>query len=74
LENPLTIEGYGLQGQDLKDFRHPANAIYLVGADFGGFHTEAPGAGETIVYLPVSDLWAEGVLNIVLYDRMIKST
>jgi len=71
LENPATIATLGRAGTELKDYTHPDSAIYLVGADFGGFGTEAPVGGD-LVYLPVSDMWAEGVLNIVLYDRLMK--
>ena len=52
---------------ELKDFDHPTNACYVMGADSGGTSFTTPDHSVKI-YGP--NLFASIVLGIVLYDRM----
>ena len=56
----------------LKDFKHPANALYIVGKNYTGY--DIPGGAESIKIETSGSvpLWAHVALGIVLMDRIHK--
>jgi hypothetical protein len=58
---------------DLKEFVHPSNAIYAVGADFSRILSQTePDIWLRIPMLHHRPLYAHVAMMTVLYDRMIK--
>lgn len=72
-ENARALEKAGIKSCALlPDFAHPSEAIYVFGTETGGISIS--GREDKIwVSIPVENLWAEGAMNICLYDRLIKS-
>lgn len=71
-ENARALEKAGIESYTLlPDFAHPSRAIYVVGTETGGIPIS--GREDKIwVSIPVENLWAEGAINICLYDRLTK--
>jgi predicted SpoU family rRNA methylase len=56
----------------LKDFKHPVNALYIVGKNYTGYNVPE-GAESVRIETPGSvPLWAHVALGIVLMDRVHK--
>jgi len=78
LEPKSTIEEHGYKGEDLKDFKHPTDAIYIFGnsgrSNIGSYNPER---GDKIVYIstPVTtQIWSIEIAAMVLYDRELKGS
>lgn len=57
----------------IKEFKHPKQAIYLLGSEDGGLSKEALNACQEIICLPGERSLNVSVAgSIVLYDRIIK--
>lgn len=64
---------YKEDSEDLLEFKHPDNPIYVVGPDFLSIITEnEPDYWLKIPMLHHRPLYAHTAMMVVLYDRMIK--
>ena len=65
---PVYIHGEG--AEDLSQFTHPKDAIYIVGPNYENFNFPD---NSLSVSIPNAwdDLWSHVALGIVLYDRLI---
>lgn len=61
--------------QPLPAFQHPDNAIYIFGPEDGTLQQDVIDRADAVVYVPtLGSLNLAAVVNVVLYDRMAKST
>ncbi len=59
----------------LPEFQHPDNAIYIFGPEDGTLGQDFIDRADAVVYVPtIGSLNLAAVVNVVLYDRMAKST
>ena len=59
----------------LPEFKHPDNAIYIFGPEDGTLQQDLIDRADAIVYVPsIGSLNLAAVVNVVLYDRMAKSS
>ena len=58
----------------LKDFKHPANALYIVGKNYSGYDVPEGAESVRIETFGFVPLWAHVALGIVLIDRVHKET
>jgi tRNA G18 (ribose-2'-O)-methylase SpoU len=59
--------------QPIKNFKHPLNAVYLLGAEDGGLPKDILNECQSIIQLPGSFCMNVAVAgSIVLFDRMNK--
>lgn len=58
----------------LADFQHPENAFYIFGPEDGTVKQKIVNQADSVVYIPtVGCLNLAATVNIVLYDRLVKS-
>lgn len=58
----------------IQDFKHPKQAVYLLGAEDSGLSKETLNACQEIIYLPGERSLNVSVAgSIVIYDRIIKT-
>lgn len=74
LEDGATIDEAGYAATELPDFNHPADAVYVVGPDFGQTAVLIPDREEKewVTVPGINSIYAESVLAIVLHDRIQK--
>jgi len=59
----------------LPDFDHPDNALYIFGPEDGTLSQQLVDQADVVIYVPTTGcLNLAATVNIVLYDRMAKST
>lgn len=59
----------------LPDFEHPQNAFYIFGPEDGSVKQKVVNQADSVVYIPTKGcLNLAATVNIVLYDRLAKST
>jgi tRNA(Leu) C34 or U34 (ribose-2'-O)-methylase TrmL len=59
----------------LADFEHPDNAFYVFGPEDGSVKQKVVNKADSVVYIPtVGSLNLAATVNVVLYDRLAKST
>ena len=59
----------------LPNFEHPANALYIFGPEDGTIAQEVIDRADAVVYVPtVGCMNLAASVNVVLYDRLAKST
>ncbi len=59
----------------LTDFQHPENAFYIFGPEDGTVKQKVVNQADSVVYIPTHGcLNLAATVNIVLYDRLAKST
>jgi len=69
---PIGIE-VGREAVDLRDFQHPREAVYILGAEDGGLTNEAAGLCKDLVVIPSRYCLNVAVAGaIVMYDRAAK--
>ena len=58
----------------LADFEHPENAFYIFGPEDGTVKQKVVNHADSVVYIPTQGcLNLAATVNIVLYDRLVKS-
>lgn len=56
-------------------FQHPQNAFYIFGPEDGTISQEIVDSADAVVYIPTSGCMnLAATVNVVLYDRLAKST
>lgn len=61
--------------QPLPEFIHPDNAMYIFGPEDGSISQEIVDKADAVVYIPtVGCMNLAATVNVVLYDRLAKST
>lgn len=64
------IEG----SQDIVDFVHPTNALYLFGPEDGSLGARHTASAQHVIHIPTRHCMnLAAAVNVVLYDRLIKS-
>jgi tRNA(Leu) C34 or U34 (ribose-2'-O)-methylase TrmL len=59
----------------LPDFEHPDNAFYIFGPEDGSVMKKVVNRADSVVYIPtIGSLNLAATVNVVLYDRLAKST
>lgn len=59
----------------LPEFKHPDDAIYIFGPEDGTISQELVDRADSVVYIPtVGCMNLAATVNVVLYDRLAKST
>lgn len=59
----------------LADFQHPENAFYIFGPEDGSVKQKVVNKADSVVYIPtIGSLNLAATVNVVLYDRLAKST
>ena len=59
----------------LTEFKHPANALYVFGPEDSSIRQDVIDKAYAVVYVPtVGSMNLSAAVNVVLYDRMSKST
>lgn len=75
-EDRYFLDKYNLEGISLIEYEHPSeNVIYVVGPNFDSLKVIESRRNSDWVYIPCKAryaLYAESVINIALYDRMLK--
>ena len=62
-------------GVSLPDFQHPDKAFYVFGPEDGSISQQVVDCADAVVYIPtVGCLNLAATVNVVLYDRLAKST
>ncbi len=65
------IEG----AKPLMDYQHPKNAFYVFGPEDGSLNKEVVDWCDDVIYIPtIGCMNLAATVNVVLYDRMAKST
>ena len=67
---PIFLDENG--DEDLTDFQHPENALYILGKTGGAPKTDSDLSVKVETPTKMGKLWAHQVICIVLYDRMKK--
>lgn len=61
-------------GVSLPEFQHPDNAFYIFGPEDGTINQAVIDSADAVVYIPtVGCLNLAATVNVVLYDRLLKS-
>ena len=64
-----------LGATSLTEFNHPEQALYIFGPEDGSISQEVIDQADHVVYVPTKDcLNLAATANVVLYDRLAKST
>ena len=59
----------------LPEYQHPKNAFYIFGPEDGDIRQEAIDRADAVVYIPTNGCMnLSATVNVVLYDRLIKSS
>jgi tRNA G18 (ribose-2'-O)-methylase SpoU len=75
VEQTLTIVGIETSptATDLRDYKHPANAVYILGSEASGLTNEAMVRCRDLVVIPSRYCLNVAVAgSVVLYDRIAK--
>ncbi len=58
----------------LPEYQHPENAFYIFGPEDGTLSQEVIDSADAVVYVPTEGCMnLSATVNVLLYDRMIKS-
>jgi len=70
---PVVIEVHSRAGS-LVNFTHPESALYIFGPEDGSVRKEIVERAQLIVQIPAGCLNLAAAVNVVLYDRLAKSS